>query len=206
MENRQVDENEVIRSIYIIRGCKVMLDQDLAGLYGIPTKRLNEQVKRNPDRFPADFMFQLTEDEAESLRSQFSTSMILPVATKDQKTFIKNGEMEEVRSKGGRRYLPYVFTEQGVLMLSSVLNSKLAIAVNIRIMRVYGRLREILSVHEECSSKIDFLESKIERNSEDITLIFEVLQQLNEAPGIADRVKIGFHTGRSQEETQSYAL
>lgn len=205
MENRQVEENELIRNIYIIRGCKVMLDQDLATLYGIPTKRLNEQVKRNPYRFPADFMFQLTEDEVESLRSQNATSMI-PVASGSPRSLVKNAGSDEISSKGGRRYLPYVFTEHGVLMLSSVLNSKVAIEVNIRIMRVYVRLREILSVHEELSSKIDFLESKIERNSEEIILIFDALQQLNEAPDIKDRVKIGFHSGLAEEELRSYAL
>ncbi len=104
------------RRIYLIRGQKVMIDEDLAELYGVPTKRLNEQVSRNSKRFPEDFMFRLTNDEAENLRSQFATS----------------------RSKhGGRRTLPYVFTEQGVAMLSSVLNSERAIEVNIAIMRAF---------------------------------------------------------------------
>ncbi len=205
MINKPFNENELVRSIYIIRGYKVIPDQDLAALYGIPTKRLNEQVKRNPDRFPADFMFQLTEDEAEVLRSQYATS-ILPFAPGGQASIVKNGKMNEVQSKGGRRYLPYVFTALGVLMLSSVLNNKVAIAVNIRIMRVYVRLREVLSVHEELSSKIDFLEAKIERNAEKIMLIFDVLQQLNKPPDSTERVKIGFHSGQEEEVLSSYAL
>ena len=111
------------RRIYLIRGHKVMLDVDLAGLYQVPTKRLNEQVRRNLKRFPEDFMFQLMNAEAEALRSQIATS--------------KPG-------RGGRRYLPYAFTERGVAMLSSVLNSERAIEVNIAIMRVFVKLRQML--------------------------------------------------------------
>ena len=119
-----IPQEVVERKVYLIRGQKVMLDSDLATLYGVPTKRLNEQVKRNRKRFPADFMFQLTAQETETLRSQFATS-------KDK--------------RGGRRTRPYVFTEQGVAMLSSVLNSERAIQVNIAIMRAFVRLREILA-------------------------------------------------------------
>ena len=113
---------KVERRILFLRGCKVMLDADLAKLYGVPTKRLNEQVRRNLKRFPPDFMFQLTAKDADALRSQFATS----------KT-----------SRGGRRYAPLAFTEQGVAMLSSVLNSERSIQVNIFIMRAFVRLREI---------------------------------------------------------------
>ena len=120
------------RRIYLIRGHKVMTDVDLADLYCVPTKRLNEQVRRNRKRFPADFMFQLTKEEDENLRSQFATS----------------------RSEhGGRRSLPYAFTEQGVAMLSGVLNSERAIEVNIAIMRAFVKLRQMLESNEELNRK-----------------------------------------------------
>ena len=125
-ENNQISvipDEAVISKIYFIRNEKVMLDNELAELYGVETRRLNEQVKRNIDRFPEDFMFQLTETEFENLKSQIATS-----------------------SWGGRRKLPYVFTEHGVLMLSSVLNSDLAIKVNIQIMRVYTEIRNTLAI------------------------------------------------------------
>lgn len=120
------------RRIYLIRGHKVMIDVDLAELYGVPTHRLNEQVKRNRKRFPKDFMFQLTKDEAESLRSQTAISKV---------------------GRGGRRSLPYVFTEQGVAMLSSVLNSERAIEVNITIMRAFVKLRQMLESNDELNRK-----------------------------------------------------
>jgi hypothetical protein len=120
------------RRIYLIRRQKVMVDFDLAELYGVPTKRLNQQVTRNKKRFPKDFMFRLTRHEAESLRSQIATSNI---------------------GRGGRRYLPCVFTEQGVAMLSSVLSSEQAIDVNIAIMRAFVRLRQILETNEELNRK-----------------------------------------------------
>src|SRR5688572_2722819 len=122
----------VERRIYLIRGHKVMIDEDLAELYGEPTKRLNEQVRRNRKRFPKDFMFQLTTIEAEALRSQNATS--------------KTG-------RGGRRYLPYAFTEQGVAMLSSVLNNERAIEVKIAIMRTFVKLRQMLESNEELNRK-----------------------------------------------------
>ncbi|MGH7165948.1 MAG: ORF6N domain-containing protein, partial [Nitrospiraceae bacterium] len=119
-----VPDSRIARRIMFIRGHKVMLDRDLAVLYRVSTKRLNEQVQRNSERFPSDFMFQLTPEEADSLRSQFATSN---------------------KGRGGRRYLPYAFTEQGVAMLSGVLKSRRAILVNVEIMRTFVRLRQILS-------------------------------------------------------------
>ena len=118
-------QEAIENKIYIIRGNKVMLDHDLAKLYGVSTKRLNEQVRRNIKRFPGDFMFQLSQEEDDLLRSQFATSNA---------------------GRGGRRYFPFAFTEQGVAMLSSVLNSERAIAVNIQIMRAFAKIREIPSV------------------------------------------------------------
>jgi len=137
----------------MIRGQKVMLDADLAGLYGVSTKRLNEQVARNRERFPADFMFQLTAAEFEDLRSQI---------------VISNG-------RGGRRTPPYAFTEQGVAMLSSVLHSPRAIQVNIEIMRAFVRMREIVATHRDLARKLDALEKKYDGQ---FRVVFEAIRQL----------------------------
>jgi len=165
---REVIENK----IYFIRGHKVMLDSDLAVLYGVRTKNLNKAIKRNIERFPGDFMFRLTNDEARSLRFQFGTS--------------KEG-------RGGRRYLPLVFTEQGVAMLSSVLQSRRAIQVNIAIMRAFVRLKNILSAHKELAHKLNELERKIEKHDEDICTIFEAIRQLMAPPPEPPKRRIGFH-------------
>ncbi len=148
-------EDAIINRIYMIRGMKVMLDKDLAELYEVETKRINEQVKRNLSRFPTDFMFQLNETEFENLRSQFATS-----------------------SWGGRRTLPYVFTEHGVLMLSSVLNSPRAIEVNIQIMRVFVQIRTAILENQILLKKIEQLEQHTQQNSEDIQYVFSVVKEL----------------------------
>ena len=158
----------ILSKIYFIRGHKVILDQDLADLYNVPTKRLNEQVKRNIDRFPIDFMFQLTEDEFESLRSQFATS-----------------------NWGGRRVVPYAFTEHGVLMLSSVLKSEQAIKVNIQIMRIYTKMRELLMTNQEILLKLEQLERKVDGHEEEIQLIFTYLKRLLDSPA-EPRPRVGF--------------
>ena len=161
---------EVIeRKIYLIRGHKVMLSMDLARLYGVPTMRLNEQVKRNIKRFPDDFMFQLNKEEYEILISQFAIS-----------------------SWGGRRHRPYAFTEQGVAMLSSVLNSERAIQVNIAIMRAFVRLKAVLSTHKELAHKLKELENKIEKHDADIKSIFDAIRQLMAPPPAKTRVITGF--------------
>ena len=164
------------RKIYILRGQKVMLDRDLAKLYGVPTKRLKEQVKRNIKRFPEDFMLELTMQELEILRSQFATSRW-----------------------GGERYLPYAFTEQGVAMLSSVLNSERAIEVNIAIMRAFVRLREILLTHKDLAAKIAALEIKYKNHEmrfseydKHIMAIFEAIKKLMAPPPEKPRRMIGF--------------
>jgi hypothetical protein len=159
------------RKIYLIRSQKVMLDSDLAELYGVKTFNLNKAVKRNIDRFPQDFMFQLTKEEADSLRFQIG--------------------MSKSEGRGGRRYLPYVFAEQGVAMLSSVLRSERAIHVNIAIMRVFVKLREFLSTHKELAHKLAELERKIERHDEEIKAIFDAIRQLMTPPQKPKR-KIGF--------------
>ena len=157
---------EVIeRKIYLIRGHKVMLDGDLAELYGVATKRLNEQVRRNLRRFPSDFMFQLSSKEAESLRSQIATS-----------------------KRGGRRYLPYAFTEQGVAMLSSVLNSDRAIEVNIQIMRAFVKLREMIASNKDLAKRLDELESKYDKQ---FKVVFDAIRELMTPPE-PKRRRIGF--------------
>ena len=164
---------ETIESrILLIRGKKVMLDRDLAKLYKVPTKRLNEQVKRNIERFPGDFMFQLTKEEFEDWKSQIATS---------------NSE------KMGLRRMSYAFTEQGVAMLSSVLHSKRAIQVNIAIMRVFVKLKEMISAHKELFYKLKDLERKIEKHDEQICVIFDAIRRLMEPPPEKPKRRIGFH-------------
>jgi hypothetical protein len=160
---------EVIESkILLVRGKKVMLDRDLAKLYRVPTGRLNEQVKRNIERFPEDFMFQLTREEFENWKSQIAISNSL---------------------KMGLRRKPYAFTEQGVAMLSSVLNSKVAIQVNIQIMRTFTRLKEIIMTHKDLQRKIEEMERKYDR---EFKVVFEAIKQLLAPPEKPRRI-IGFH-------------
>ena len=161
---------EVVESkIFMIRKHRVMLDVDLARLYNVPTKRLNEQVKRNIKRFPADFMFQLIEEEKNEVVAK----------------------CDHLRSLKFSSYLPYVFTEQGVAMLSSILNSERAVQVNIVIMRAFVKIREILSTHKELAHKLGELERKIDKHDKDIGLIFEAIRQLMEPPEKPKRL-IGF--------------
>ena len=164
---------EVIeKRIFLIRGHKVMLSTHLAQLYAVAPRVLVQAVKRNIERFPEDFMFQLTAEEFRHLKSQIVTS-----------------------SWGGmRRATPYAFTEQGVAMLSSVLKSKRAVQVNIAIMRVFVRLREILSTNKELAHKLAALERKVEAHDGEIRSIFEAIRQLM-APPERPRRRIGFHTG-----------
>ncbi len=165
-----VPDEMLMKKIYFIRGQKVMLDRDLSGLYKVETRRLNEQVKRNLKRFPPDFMFQLTVREFENLMSQNAIS-----------------------SWGGTRKMPYVFTEHGVLMLSSVLNSDKAIAVNIRIMRVFSQIRRMLIDNTELRLAIEELRKKTDNNSKNIELVFQYLDELIEKkPRPVPRKKIGY--------------
>ena len=157
MKKNEVSIEVVATKIIVVRGKKVMLDSDLAKLYGVKTKNLNLQVKRNLGRFPEDFMFKLSQDE--TLRLHFATS-----------------------KRGGRRYSPYVFTEQGVAMLSSVLNSEQAVQVNIAIMRAFVKLREVLLTHKELAQKLEELERKYQLHEADIQVIFETIRKLIEPP------------------------
>ncbi len=166
---KELVPQEIIESkILMIRGHRVMLDRDLAKLYGVETFNLNKAVKRNIDRFPADFMFQLTQEEIKNLIFHFGIS-----------------------SWGGVRKMPYAFTEQGVAMLSSVLHSKRAIHVNIAIMRAFVKLKTIIATHKELAHKLKELELKIEKHDADIGTIFEAIRQLMSPPEPPKR-KIGF--------------
>lgn len=147
-----IPEEVIMNRIYMIRSQKVMLDMDLAELYGVETKHLKRAVRRNEKRFPQDFMFELSQDEFENLRSNFGTS-----------------------SWGGIRYVPMAFTEQGVAMLSSVLNSDKAILVNIRIIRIFSRMRELLLNHRDLMEKLSLIERKIADHDDKILLVFEYL-------------------------------
>jgi hypothetical protein len=163
----------VEQRIVFVRGEKVLLDRDLAELYGVETKALNQAVRRNAERFPKDFMFQLSTAETENLRFQIGTS------SSAAKTSSRHG---------GRRYLPYVFTEQGVAMLSSVLNSRRAIMVNIEIMRAFVRLRQLLSANAELARKLDALE---QRSDAQFKAVFDAIRELM-APAARSKRPIGF--------------
>jgi hypothetical protein len=165
-----IPQETIEQKIYLIRGQRVMLSHDLAELYGVKTKALLQAVRRNMERFPDDFVYQLTKDEVTNLRSQFVTSRW-----------------------GGHRYVPYAFTEQGVAMLSSVLRSKRAILVNIAIMRTFARLRRLISNHKELASKLKELELKVQIHDKDIILIFRALNKLMVPPEEKPKHRIGFH-------------
>lgn len=158
----------ISQKIFFVRGTKVMLDADLSRLYGVETKNLNKAVKRNASRFPIDFMFQLSSKELQFLRFQIGTSN---------------------RMRGGRRYAPYAFTEQGIAMLSSVLHSSRAVQVNVAIMRTFVRLREMLRTHEELRRKIDAMEKRYDARFQ---TVFEAIRQMLETP-IPAKKPIGFH-------------
>jgi hypothetical protein len=169
----------------------VILDFDLAALYGVTTKALNQAVKRNATRFPADFMFQLTSEETRSLRSQFMTTsrqvVEREVSCTNWSQFVTSSSKHR-----GATYRPYAFTEQGVAMLSSVLNSERAVKVNIAIMRAFVKLREALETNREFARKFSELEKRIGKHDQDITAIIEAIRQLM-APPKTPRREIGFH-------------
>jgi hypothetical protein len=168
-----IADESIISKIYLIREKKVMIDTDLAELYQVENKQLKRSVRRNIKRFPEDFMFELTELEFSNLRSKFGTS-----------------------NWGGTRYKPMAFTEQGVAMLSSVLNSDHAIAVNIQIIRVFTKMRELLETHKEILLKLDQIQKKDIEQDEKIMIIFEYLKQLEQTKQQqvehAERRKIGY--------------
>jgi hypothetical protein len=166
-----IPAERIERSILLIRSQKVMLDSDLAELYGVETRALVQAVQRNRERFPGDFMFQLTRKEFEQLRSQSVISNV---------------------GRGGRRYPPHAFTEQGVAMLSSVLRSKRAVQVNVEIMRTFVRLRRMLATHEDLARKLDALEKKYDAQ---FKVVFDAIRELMKPPD-EPRHKIGFRVRR----------
>ncbi len=177
-----ISDETVISKIYLIRGKRVMLDRDLAEMYGVETKALNQAVKRNKERFPSDFMFQMTSQELEIWMSQIVTSN---------------------KEKMGIRKMPFVFTEMGVAMLSSVLKSETAVEVNIQIIRIFSRIREVLLTHNDVLLKLAQLErtilnqdEKVDKHEQEIQVIFNALKQLLSNPQ-EPRKKIGFKIGSS---------
>ena len=162
-------DETIINKIFMIRGQKVMLDRDLAELYQVDNKQLKRQVRRNIERFPEDFMFELTKDEDQNLRSQFGT--------------LEQGQYS--------KYLPFAFTEQGVSMLSAVLNSPVAIQVHIQIIRIFTKMRELLLTNKDILLKLEKMEKDVDENKEDIAAIFKALKQLIGQPN-PKRNMIGF--------------
>ncbi len=156
LTTNKISEETILEKIYIIRGIKVMLDKDLAEMYGVPTFRLNEAVKRNISRFPDDFIYRLTKEEYDSLRSQFA--------------ILKRGQHS--------KYLPYAFTEQGVAMLSSVLNSETAIQVNIQIIRLFTKMKQLILDNKDLWMKIEKIEQHLVKNDEEIKTVFAYLKKL----------------------------
>lgn len=163
-----LDSDSIKEKIYFIRGEKVMLDMDLAILYGVATKVLKQAIKRNRDRFPSDFMFELTKDELDNWRSQFVTS--------------------NLRLKQGLRIRPLVFTEQGIAMLSSVLNSSRAIQINIQIIRIFTKLRRMIDTYKELRDKVEEMEKNNETNFREIFRVIRLLIKEDKKP----KNKIGF--------------
>ncbi len=155
--------------IHLVRGERVMLDSALAEIYGVPTKRLNEQLRRNRTRFPADFAFQLTSEEFSNLRSQIATS-----------------------SYGGRRYLPWVFTEHGAIMLATVLNSDIAVEASVRVVRAFLQMRELVSANAVLARKLAELENKFDTHGQAIAQLFQAIRSLIQPPPAKKR-EIGFH-------------
>lgn len=168
-------------AIHLIRGQRVMLDSDLGAIYGVTTKRLNEQLRRNRSRFPSDFAFQLTAEEFTNLKSQIATSSF----------------------HGGRRYRPWVFTEHGALMLASVLNSEIAVQASVRVVRAFVRLREMVAANAQLAVKLEELERRFDSHDDAIANLFATLKQLLERPEAPKRREIGFHV---REEAARYRV
>lgn len=172
--------HKIESAIYLIRGQRVMLDFDLAGIYGVATKRLNEQLKRNRERFPQDFAFQLTTQEFRNLKSQFATSSL---------------RSQSVTSSphGGKRKLPWVFTEHGAIMLASVLNSEIAVQASVRVVRAFVRLREMVAANTQLAAKLEELERRLDSHDTAIVDLFAALKRLLEPAGAQKKREIGFH-------------
>ena len=169
-----VAAEHITRSIFTVRGQKVMLDGDLAALYGVEVKRLNERVRRNRERFPPEFMFQLTRQEYGNLRSQSATS----------------------KPHGGRRYLPYAFTEHGAVMLATVLNSPNAVAMSIQVVKAFVHMRRMIGAVASLSRKLEDLERKMVEHDENFAVVFDAIRQLLEPPPERSRKRMGFRPNK----------
>jgi hypothetical protein len=167
---------EIEARIHLVRGQKVMLDADLAEFYGVTTKRLNEQVRRNPERFPSDFMFQLTNQEVAILRSQFATS----------------SSAARRRGWGGRRYAPLAFAEHGALMAANVLNSPRAVEMSVYVVRAFVRLREVIASNKALAAKLEELERRLDTHDQAITGLIDAMRELMRPPPTGPKRKIGF--------------
>ena len=174
--------------ILLLRGQRVILDADLARLYGTTTKALNQAVKRNLDRFPGDFIFRLTAEEYAAARAQ--------AATRDMRS---QSVTSSSASHGGRRYLPYAFTEHGALMAASVLSTPRAIEVSVYVIRAFVKLREMFSTHKELAGKLAELERKVGGHDEAIQSLVTAIRRLMEPPPTKPRSRIGFHTAKERE-------
>jgi hypothetical protein len=171
-DRQLVPLSQIEERIYLVRGQRVMLDSDLAELYGVPTMRLNEQVKRNMERFPEDFMFQLTKEEAANLISQIAISSL---------------------GWGGRRKPPYAFTEHGAIMAASVLRSERAVKVSVHVVRAFVKLRQIVASHRQLAEKMKELEQRLDGHDSDIQTLLGAIRELMVPPPDPPRKRIGFH-------------
>ena len=177
-----IKSHAVEQLIHFVRGQRVMLDSELARIYGVTTKHLNQQLNRNRDRFPSDFAFQLTRKEVTHLRSQIVTS----------------------NKRGGRRYMPWVFTEHGAIMLATVLNSPVAIEASVRVVRAFIHLREMLASNKELAVKFAELERRLNAHDDEIKTLFDAIRQLLEPPSNeTPRREIGFHV---REQARRYRI
>ena len=179
-ENVSITKEQIVKRVFLLHGQKVIIDMDLAELYGVTTKRLNEQVKRYLQRFPEDFLFQLSPEELNLLRSQFANS----------------------KGKGGRRYFPYVFTEHGALMAAAVLNTLRAVEISIYVVRAFVQLRELLASNQQLANKLDELERKLVTHDKAIAEIIQAIRLLMEPPETKQR-PIGFAPWSSDKQDGS---
>jgi hypothetical protein len=194
MSKEIIPTEQIALRIRHFRGEKVLLDFDLAALYGVETRALNQAVRRNADRFPADFMFQLSSEETETLSQLVTPSVAGHDVSNSSQIVMSSGKYR------GKRYRPYAFTEQGVAMLSSVLNSESAVKMNIAIMRAFVQLRRALETNRELARKFSELERRIDKHDAEIDAILEAIRQLM-APPEKPRREIGFHV---REEAARY--
>ena len=177
-------------AIYLLRGQRVMLDSDLAAIYGVSTRQLNQQLKRNRSRFPDDFAFQLSAEEFRNLKSQIATSSLM------SQSVTSSGH-------GGRRKLPWAFTEHGALMLASVLNSEVAVQASVRVVRAFVKLREMIAANAQLAAKLEELERRFDSHDEAIANLFATLKQLVEPSEAPKKREIGFHV---REEAARYRV